>query len=204
MLSAIVVDDVAAILRVLTEVLECSGVRVLGRGFNGKDAVELYKKHKPDLVFIYMMMPKYDGLYGFEEIKKINSDAKIVFVTAAETSLDKIAKVKPYAIINKPFGLEDIEKIIKDLSSNPSWVSIAIEQTLLEIGFNALDAVRNRLSDDYNRNFSDCYANPEFLNRILKDLYGTSYKVVVESIVKNLKECAREEAIIKFEKEISI
>jgi len=166
----------------------------------------LYKKHKPDLVFLDVLMPKYDGIYGLEEIKKINPDAKVVIITEEEreTNLEKIHSLNPHAIIHKPFNLNDIQGMLQKLaSSNQSWISMAVERALLEIGFNALDTVRTRLSDDYNRNFSDCYANPEFLNRILKDLYGSSYKVVVESIVKNLKECAREEAIIKFEQEIS-
>jgi len=205
-LTAIVIDDTAISLRMLTDILEFSGVTTLARGFNGKDAVDLYKKFKPDLVFSVLNMPKYDGIYALGEIRSINPNAKVIIITEDTNpkNLESIHNLKPYAIISKPFSWDDVQGILEKLSSsNQSWVSIAIERSLLHIGFDALNIVRQRLSDDYNRNFSDCYENPEFLNRILKDLYGDSYKAIVESIRKNLKDCLREEHIIKFEKEIS-
>jgi YesN/AraC family two-component response regulator len=49
---------------------------------NGKEAVELYKKEKPDLVLMDIMMPVMSGIDAVKEIKKIDPNAKIVAITA--------------------------------------------------------------------------------------------------------------------------
>jgi len=40
--------------------------------------------------------------------------------------------------------------------------------------------------DDYNRTLVDCYDEPEFLNRILKDIYGKAHITIIDAIKKNL------------------
>jgi len=156
--------------------------------------------------FLDIMMPEYDGIFGLEEIRKINPDAKVIIVTADENpkDLEKISSLNPHAIITKPFSLNDIQGVLQNLSTeNKSWVSIAIERSLLDIGFNALDTVRDRLSNDYHISFDECYENPDFLNRILKDLYGDAHKAIVESIKKNLRMCERVGQLLTFEELIS-
>lgn len=51
MLTAIVIDDDHDLTEVLSDLLEFHDIRVLGIGYNGKDAVQLYKKYKPDILF---------------------------------------------------------------------------------------------------------------------------------------------------------
>ena len=117
MVSAIVVDDDIDIVEVFCDYLEIKNINVVGRGHNGKDAVELYQKHKPDVVFLDMMMPVYDGLYALENIRKINSQAKIVVITAdlrEETAL-RLNELKPTKVFVKPCDLEKISKAVTSI-----------------------------------------------------------------------------------------
>ena len=66
-------------------------------------------------------------------------------------------------------------------------VSLAIEKALLEFGITALGEVTNRLFDYYHCEISDCFEKPEYLKKVLKDLYGNSYTVILESIKKYLE-----------------
>ena len=50
MISAIVIDDENDVLEVFCEYLKVKNVNVLAKGRNGKDAIELYQKLKPDVV----------------------------------------------------------------------------------------------------------------------------------------------------------
>ena len=120
MTSVIVVDDDRDTVEVFCEYLAIKDIEVLGRGYDGKTAVELYKKHTPDVVLLDVMMPDYDGFYGLENIRKINPDAKIIMVTADLTSdtEKKLVDLKASAMIYKPYEIdsviETIEKVHKE------------------------------------------------------------------------------------------
>jgi two-component system, chemotaxis family, chemotaxis protein CheY len=120
MTSVIVVDDDRDTVEVFCEYLGIKNIEVLGRGYDGKAAVELYKEHKPDIVLLDVMMPDYDGFYGLEQIRKIDPNAKVIMVTADLTSdtEKKLVELKASAMIYKPYEIdsviETIEKVGKE------------------------------------------------------------------------------------------
>ena len=118
MVTAIVVDDDVDTVDVFCDYLEIKNVQVVGRGYNGKIAVELYQAHKPDVVFLDLMMPEYDGIYALENIRKINPEAKIVIVTAdlRDETATKLSKLKPTRVFIKPYDIEKISQIISNIS----------------------------------------------------------------------------------------
>ena len=89
-------------------------------------------------------------------------------------------------------------------SDDPKVLIIAaIEKSLLEIGKPDLNKVKQRLMEDYNRTLADCYDEPEFLNRILKDIYGKAHVTIVESIKKNLDNMSSSKPVKEFLKMIA-
>lgn len=108
--TVIVVDDDADNAAVFTEYLSMCDYEVLGVGYNGKSAFELYQKLRPSVVFLDLMMPEYDGLYGLEMIKRFDPHAKVVMVTAdvTDNSRAKMLALGVNAIIYKPFEIKDI------------------------------------------------------------------------------------------------
>ena len=120
MTSVIVVDDDRDTVEVFCEYLSIKNIEVLGRGYDGKAAVDLYQEHKPDIVLLDVMMPDYDGFYGLEQIRKHDPNAKIIMVTADLTSdtEKKLVELKASAMIYKPYEIdsviETIEKVSKD------------------------------------------------------------------------------------------
>ena len=81
-ITAIVVDDDLKTVSVFSELLKVFGLNVVAQGYDGKDAVSLYKKYKPDIIFTDIMMPENDGFYALEEIRKLDPHAKVIAVTA--------------------------------------------------------------------------------------------------------------------------
>jgi len=59
---------------------------------NGKDAVEVYKSFKPDIILLDIMMPIMDGYETAKLIRNLDTDSKtkIIFLTAKGTILDKM------------------------------------------------------------------------------------------------------------------
>jgi len=116
MKSVIIIDDDEDIVQVFSYLLEQKHVKVVGKGYSGKDAVELYEKENPDIVFLDVMMPDGNGFYAIKKIKEINPNAKIVAVTADDRSLtqERLEELDMYAIVHKPFDMKKIIQLIEN------------------------------------------------------------------------------------------
>lgn len=114
MVKVIVVDDDVDTVEVFCEYLEIKDITVLGRGYNGKTAVELYEKHQPDIALLDVMMPEYDGFYALENIKKTNPNAKLIMVTADLTfdTEKKLKELNASAVIYKPYEIDSVIETI--------------------------------------------------------------------------------------------
>ncbi len=111
--TVIIIDDDKDQVSLLSEIIENLGKKVSGVGFNGKDAIELFEKHKPDTVFLDIMMPEYDGFYAIDKIKKIDTEAKIIAITGDVTEkTSAILQSSNVSIIYKPFEISTIAKIL--------------------------------------------------------------------------------------------
>lgn len=124
MITAIVVDDDQYNVDLFSEFLEFMQVKILGKGSDGLQAVELYQQNKPDIVFLDLLMPEYDGLYALENIREINPDAYVVVVTAVvdKNSRDKLEKLAPNLVIQKPFEPEQIAEVINKMKEAKGYV----------------------------------------------------------------------------------
>ena len=119
-ITGIVIDDDSRTVRIFSELLEELGVKVLGKGYNGKDAVTLYKEYTPDIVFLDVMMPDGNGFYAIRKIQQINTDSKIIAVTADTRSYirEKLKKQNITSIMYKPFDVKSIMQIINQNTDN--------------------------------------------------------------------------------------
>lgn len=118
MVSAIVIDDDKDTTDVFVDYLELLKVDVWGVGYNGKTAVELFELHRPDLVFLDLMMPEYDGFYALERIHKIDPAAKVIVVTAdlRNDTEEMLRRLNPTEIIYKPYNPDQLKTIIERLT----------------------------------------------------------------------------------------
>ena len=84
MIKTILVDDDFLVLQALETILSVQDhIEVVGTGSDGKDAVELYITHKPDLVLMDIRMEPTTGIEAAETILKDFPDAKILFLTTS-------------------------------------------------------------------------------------------------------------------------
>ncbi len=58
----VIADDEPITIMDIREILEYAGHSVVGEANDGFDAIELCKKHKPDVVLMDIKMPLLDGL----------------------------------------------------------------------------------------------------------------------------------------------
>ncbi|MGY5148609.1 MAG: response regulator [Candidatus Nitrosopumilus sp. bin_68KS] len=113
--TILVVDDDSDAVNIFADYLEIKGVSTVERCTSGQKAIELFKKMRPEAVFLDIMMPDVDGFYVLEEIRKIEPKAKIIMVTADKSpaTTKKLKEVKPTDVIYKPYDIEQITRCLK-------------------------------------------------------------------------------------------
>ncbi|RLF05478.1 MAG: response regulator, partial [Thermoprotei archaeon] len=77
----LLVDDQVDITEVFSEILEGFGYQVMVAR-DGYDAVEMYFKHRPDLVLMDISLLSMDGDVATERILKKDPNAKILILTS--------------------------------------------------------------------------------------------------------------------------
>lgn len=123
MVNCIVIDDDQDIVDMFCDMLSVIKIDVLATGNDGLDAVKLYEKHTPDIIFTDFQMPKYDGLYAIESIKDMNADAKIIMVTGDSNARDSaILNALKVPVINKPFDIHVIKQTVHDIFLEESTI----------------------------------------------------------------------------------
>ena len=82
MKKVLIVDDAMFMRLSLKTILEKNGFQVVGEASNGLEAINKYGVLKPDIVTMDITMPEMNGLDALAEIKKIDSAAKVVMISA--------------------------------------------------------------------------------------------------------------------------
>ncbi len=82
---------------------------------DGKEAVELFKSTKPNLILIDITMPIMNGIEAIKEIKKIDSKANIVVVSSigTKTELKEAIMAGAADFIQKPFSVNQIKLMLE-------------------------------------------------------------------------------------------
>ena len=82
MIKAVIADDIQILRQGLRAILEQDkDIRVVGLAADGREAWQLCRKHRPDVVLMDMRMPEYDGSYGITRIKEDYPDIKVLVLT---------------------------------------------------------------------------------------------------------------------------
>ena len=77
-----VIDDDKLVALSLKTILESTGkITVAAMGESGREAVELYRKHKPDVMLMDIRMEGMNGIEAGEAILKEYPDARILYLT---------------------------------------------------------------------------------------------------------------------------
>jgi DNA-binding response OmpR family regulator len=107
------VDDEPSILRVLQRALEPAGFDVIPAA-NGDSALELMRRHRPDLVILDIMMP---GLDGFQVLNRIREqyNVPVIMLTARRevTTLQDSLVMGADDFITKPFSILELTARIR-------------------------------------------------------------------------------------------
>ena len=110
MAKILIVDDASFMRGSLKFIMESGGHEVVGMAKDGKEALELYRKLKPDLVTLDILMREMDGITALKELRKNNPEAKVIMVTALghEEKQKETSDGGALGFIRKPFKQDEI------------------------------------------------------------------------------------------------
>jgi len=209
LIRAVIIDDDKDTIQLFSDLLESNGIKIVGKGYNGQDAVFLYQKLRPDILFLDVLMPVYDGVFALKKIRESHPESVIVTIFD-KLSIGKeieINRLKPSAIIKEPIDVDDILRVTHKLcmpagdsldQMKRTMITLAIKNTFLELGLEEYDKIVLMLQKDYNCSLEDCYENPEYLKQVLKDLLGDSYNDVLNSLKENIKNISSNKTTLNF------
>lgn len=103
----VVIDDSNLMRNRICQCLADAGHDVVGKGKDGSEAVELYKRLRPDIVTLDVTMRGKDGITAAEEILALDPEAAIIFYTLLDLPniADRMARVGAKKVVRK--GDED-------------------------------------------------------------------------------------------------
>ncbi len=117
--KVLVVDDAAFMRTVLKQILISNGFSQVYEAKDGAEAVEQYKKVKPDIVTMDIVMPGMDGIQATKAILQIDPRARIVMVTSVEQKhvVEEAIQLGAKGYVVKPFDastvVEALNKVLK-------------------------------------------------------------------------------------------
>ncbi len=112
----LLVEDEENLQHALKLNLEMEQYKVRATG-DGSSAVKIFREEKFDLVILDIMLPEMDGLMVCENIRLHNSSIPVLFLSAKNTSADRITGLRKGAddYLSKPFDLEELLLRVKKL-----------------------------------------------------------------------------------------
>jgi two-component system, chemotaxis family, chemotaxis protein CheY len=116
--SVLVCDDAIFMRKVISDILTGAGYRIAGHASNGVEAVEMYRKVKPDLVTMDIVMPDMGGIDAVREIVREDPHARILMCSAMGQQALVVEAVEAGAkdFIVKPFQpnrvLEAVQRVL--------------------------------------------------------------------------------------------
>jgi two-component system NarL family response regulator len=88
-IRVLIADDHVTVLEGLAAIISRqSDMVVVAEAANGREAVQWWKEHRPDVALLDLRMPQLDGLGAIEEIRQQHPDARIIVLTTYDSDHD--------------------------------------------------------------------------------------------------------------------
>jgi two-component system chemotaxis response regulator CheY len=118
MANILIVDDSKFMRKMLSDILTENGHHIVGEAENAKEATELYKILKPDLVTLDIIMPEVEGVDAISALKdmiNIDPQAKVVMVSAMgqEQVVEECMQAGAKDFIVKPFQPSNVAEVVR-------------------------------------------------------------------------------------------
>jgi two-component system chemotaxis response regulator CheY len=118
-LKMLIVDDSNIIRRRIERCQQIDRLEVVGAASNGREAVKLFERTRPDVVTMDLTMPEMDGIQCVEEIVQMNPNVLILVISALADKATAVEAIEKGAngFLCKPFTDRQLNDALAELLS---------------------------------------------------------------------------------------
>jgi len=124
-IRVLVADDHVTVLEGLVAIIgRQADMTVVAQASNGREAVDLWQKHHPDVALLDLRMPLLDGVRVIEEIRRKNDSARALVLTTFDTDADisKAIKAGAKGYLLKDAPREELLACIRKVQSGETCI----------------------------------------------------------------------------------
>jgi len=114
-----IVDDASFMRVAIRRMIEKKEYEVVCEAEDGQDAVDKFKKYRPDVITMDITMPNLSGIEALKEIKKLSSTVKVIMVSAMgqEALIREAVMSGANSFIVKPFKEDKLLEVLESMKS---------------------------------------------------------------------------------------
>jgi DNA-binding response OmpR family regulator len=181
-IKVLYVEDELFLGKIVKESLETRGFEVAMED-DGARVVSLFKKESPDVCVLDVMLPNKSGFEIAAEIRKLNDDVPVIFLTAKTQTEDVVQgfKLGGNDYIRKPFSMEELIIRIENALRIKKDSSNDIQQEVIALGkyqYNINRQVLMNGSEEKKLSYRE--------SELLKHLWVNKEKVIDRRDILNL------------------
>lgn len=175
------VEDEVFLARIVKESLESRGFEVVMESDGGK-AINTFKQAKPDICVLDIMLPNKDGFAVADEIRDIDENIPIIFLTAKTQTEDVVRgfTLGGNDYVRKPFSMEELiarlQNLLRIRNDTPKIHSDSVKMGKYTFQINR--QVLNNGTEDRKLSFRE--------SELLKLLYENRDKIIDRKDILNL------------------
>jgi two-component system, chemotaxis family, chemotaxis protein CheY len=113
----LIVDDSSTVRRSIERHILSERVTEIYQAANGREAIELFERYRPEFVTMDLTMPGMDGLTCISKMMTLKPDTRLMVISAlgdAETAIEAVERGANEYVV-KPFSAEDLNLALANL-----------------------------------------------------------------------------------------
>jgi len=133
--TVLVVDDHALLRTGVANIINLEpDLQVVAEAENGRQAVEAFERHRPDVTLLDLRMPEMEGVEAVRQIRAIDPNARVIVLTTYDTDHDiaRALKAGAKAYILKDISADDLINCIRDVLAGKTYLAPAAAAKLAE------------------------------------------------------------------------
>ena len=117
-MKVLIAEDTDSVCFALRLAVEHLGHEVVATATNGEKALQQYERVHPEVVLMDVRMPRMDGLTCTTRLAQQDPNAKVIIITGGRTTEADAVGAGAQALVEKPFGIEELGQIIHGLEKH--------------------------------------------------------------------------------------